>query len=162
MTKKIVLDSLLVALLLAGKEIMAFLPNIEIVTLFLIIFSISMDLKDALLIAICFATIENLLYGFGLYSISYYFVWLFIVFISYLLKNYLDDEYKAAFLALAFGLLFDLPFSIPFFTLGFNTGIAYLMNGLLFSLVHAVGNFIICLLLFKPLLKAFKRLLKTI
>lgn len=158
--RALVLDALLVALLIVCKEALAFIANVEIVTLLLIIFAIHLSLRDLGLIAVVFATVENLMYGFNIYSISYYMVWLIIVFVTYSIKNNLSNEYRVAFLALLFGLFFDFPFSIPYFLLDINSGIAYLMAGLVFSLVHGIANFIIALLLFNPLDKAFFKLCK--
>ena len=154
--KSIVIDALLIAILIVLKEALSFIPNIEVVTLLLIIFSMTMKLEDLSIIVFSFATIQNLLYGFNIYSVSYYFAWFIIVFVTYYLKNILTDEYRVAFISLIFGLLFDIPFSIPYFLSGFSAGIAYLLSGLVFSLVHGIGNFIIALILYRPLYKSFK------
>ncbi len=160
MLKNFVLDALLTAILLVGKEILAFLPNFEIVTLVLMVITLSLNLKDSLLIGFSFATVENLLYGIGLYTFSYYLVWFLIIIITYGLKDFLKNEYRAAFLSLLFGLLFDLPFSLPYFLMGMEVGTAYLLNGLFFSIVHAICNFLLALFLFMPLRKLFWRLAK--
>ena len=160
MLKNFVLDALLTAILLVGKEILAFLPNFEIVTLVLMVITLSLNLKDSLLIGFSFATVENLLYGIGLYTFSYYLAWFLIIIITYGLKDFLKNEYRAAFLSLLFGLLFDLPFSLPYFLMGMEVGTAYLLNGLFFSIVHAIGNFLLALFLFMPLRKLFWRLAK--
>ena len=160
MLKNFVLDALLTAILLVGKEILAFLPNFEIVTLVLMVITLSLNLKDSLLIGFSFATVENLLYGIGLYTFSYYLAWFLIIIITYGLKDFLKNEYRAAFLSLLFGLLFDLSFSLPYFLMGMEVGTAYLLNGLFFSIVHAIGNFLLALFLFMPLRKLFWRLAK--
>ena len=93
MLKNLVLDALLAAILLVGKEILAFLPNFEIVTLVLMVITLSLNLKDSLLIGFGFATVENLLYGIGLYTFSYYLAWFLIIIITYGLKDFLKNEY---------------------------------------------------------------------
>lgn len=159
-TRQLVLDALLIAITIAFKEVLSFLPNIEVVTLFLMIFTLNLSLKDSILIALGYSLVESLLYGINIYIISYFMVWLIIVFVTYLLRNKLNSYFKVAILSFLYGLLFDIPFSLPFFMASFKAGISYLLQGVIFSIVHALGNFIVAVILFDQLNHIFKTLLK--
>lgn len=156
--RRLVYDSILVSILVVIKEALSFIPNVELVTLLFMVYALNMRIFDLLLISFVFSLIENILYGFNIYSLCYFVVWGIIVCVSYLFRYKLTDEYKVATLSLTFGLLFDIPFSIPYFLLGINVGISYLLSGLLFTLVHGISNFIVALLLFKPINSSFKKL----
>ena len=151
--RNLVIDALLAATIIVLKEALTFLPNIEVVTLLIMIITMTFNLSDALLITLVYVITETILYGFGIH-----FVWFLIVFITYVLRKSINNYIKASILSFMFGLLFDLPFSIPFFILSVNTGISYLLNGAVFSVVHALGNFILMVLLYDVLIKKFKEL----
>lgn len=54
----------------------------------------------------------------------------------------------------AFGLLFGMLCAIPYLIMGGPVmAIAYWVSGIPFDLVHSAGNFILCLMLWKPLTK---------
>lgn len=156
--KNLVADALLAAVIIVLKEALAFLPNIEVVTLLLMIIAMTFDISDGLLIAVVYVIAETIIYGFGIHTVPYILIWLLIVWITWKLRKKINSYLKAAFLSMIFGLLFDLPFSIPFFMLGINAGVAYLLNGVVFSLVHALGNFILMVLLYDALICRFKGL----
>ena len=156
--RNLVIDALLAATIIVLKEALTFLPNIEVVTLLIMIITMTFNLSDALLITLVYVITETILYGFGIHTIPYIFVWFLIVFITYVLRKSINNYIKASILSFMFGLLFDLPFSIPFFILSVNTGISYLLNGAVCSVVHALGNFILMVLLYDVLIKKFKEL----
>ena len=157
--KLLVLDALLVGLLVIVKEALAFLPNIEVVMLILMILALLLPLRDSLLIAFGYATLENLLYGINIFALSYYLVFILIVLITHFLirrPSYL----KVAFLSFFFGLFFDVVFALPLLVNGLSVTIAYLLNGILFSLVHAVSNFILALFLYDGIYQIVAALLE--
>ena len=157
--KLLVLDAFLAASLVVLKEVLAFLPNVELVTLFLIIFALNLPLKDSLLIAFIYATLEGLLYGFNIFSLSYYLVFILIVFLTPLFIK--EASYlKIAVLSFFYGLFFDVIFALPLVVNGLRMVFAYLLNGLLFSLVHAVMNFILALFLYERIDQIFKTCLE--
>jgi len=152
--KDIVLIGILSASLTAGKLALSFIPNVEIVTLLFIVFTLSLGIRRGLFIAIVFATTEILIYGFSTWVLLYYFIWPLLVVITGLLGKLIKSEYGYAILAAIFGLCFGLFAAINesiFYGLAY--GLVYWTKGLVFDLVHGVSNFIIVLLLFKPLNK---------
>ncbi|NLC43312.1 MAG: hypothetical protein GX783_03410 [Clostridiales bacterium] len=150
--RDIVLIGLLSAATTAGKLALSFIPNVEIVTLFFILFAVVLGMKRSLFIAVVFVTTDILIYGFSTWVLGYYLVWPLLVFIASLLRKKANSEYIYATLGGLFGLFFGLFFAITeslFY--GPAYGLAYWVNGLTFDLVHGVSNFIIVLLMYKPL-----------
>ena len=150
--KDIVVIGLLSAATTAGKLALSFIPNVEIVSLFFILFAATLGLKRSLLIAAVFVTTEILLYGFSTWVLGYYVAWPLLVFITSMIRRRIQSEYGYAILGGLFGLSFGLLFAITeSFFYGPAYGVSYWINGLTFDLIHGVSNFIIVLLLFKPL-----------
>jgi energy-coupling factor transport system substrate-specific component len=150
--RDIVLVGLLSAATTAGKLALSFLPNVEIVTLFFIVFAVTLGLKRSLFIAVVFVTTDILIYGFSTWVIGYYLIWPLLVLIISALKKRVKSEYGYATVGALFGFLYGAFFAITeSFFYGPAYGFAYWINGLTFDLVHGASNFIIVLLLFKPL-----------
>ena len=103
--------SLLGAMTVAAKELMAALPNIEPVTLLLMCATLVYGLR-ALYPSCIFVLLEGLLYGFGLWFISYLYVWPLLVVLVYLARrnrSWLVWTAVAALCGLAFGPLTAIP-----------------------------------------------------
>ncbi|MDD2502529.1 MAG: hypothetical protein PHP79_03325 [Clostridia bacterium] len=150
--RDIVLVGLLSAVTTAGKLALSFIPNVEIVTLFFILFAVVLGMKHSLFIAVIFVTTDILIYGFSTWVLGYYLVWPLLVVITSLLSKKINSEYGYAIIGGLFGLFFGLFFAInESFFYGPAYGLAYWINGLTFDLIHGVSNFVIVLLLFKPL-----------
>ena len=155
--KEIVIFGLFAAMMIIGKEVLAFLPNIEIVTLLVIVLTISYGLR-ALIPVYIFVFAEGLLYGFGLWFWSYLYIWAILVFISFALRKF-DSLILWTALSGIFGLLFGILSSPPhFFISGIGGGISYIIAGLSFDITHCIGNIVITLALFVPLKKLLFKL----
>lgn len=160
--KDIVLIGMLSALLTAAKFSLSFLPNIELVTLFIIIYTLIMHRKALYIIGV-FVITEGFLYGFGLWFYNYLYIW----YILYILVRIFRKNQSSLFWAIlsgGFGLSFGGLCAITSFFLGFSKGgfhnglqtaLAFWIAGIPFDIVHGIANFIITLVLFKPLLKVF-------
>ncbi|HHU48646.1 MAG: hypothetical protein ACOYEH_05970 [Caldicoprobacterales bacterium] len=152
--REIVLVGLLSAATTAGKLVLSFIPNVEIVTLFFIIFATTLGLKRSLLITVVFVTTEILIYGFSTWVIGYYLVWPLLVLIVCALSKNISSEYGYAVIGSLFGFFYGMFFAVTeSFFYGLAYGFAYWINGLTFDLVHGASNFVIVLLLYKPLKK---------
>lgn len=147
--KKIVLIAFCCALLVVSKEVLAFLPNIELVTFLLILYSLNFELSISLFISIGFCFIQMILYGIGPWTPMYFIVWSFLVILTVILKKWLKDEHRCAVFSGIFGLFFGFLFSIPYFLMDWNLGVAYFLKGIPFDLIHCVGNYLLMLLLYE-------------
>lgn len=74
------------ATLSAGKFALSFLPNIEIVTLLMILYTIYFG-KKAILSAFVFTALECMLWGFGLWVIMYMYIWPLLVWIALIFRE---------------------------------------------------------------------------
>ena len=154
----IVLVGILSATLTAGKMALAFVPNVEIVTLLFILYTVTLGLKKALLTAIIFSTIEIFIYGFSTWILGYYFVWPALILITWVLRKTVNSEYGYAIIGGLFGLCFGMFFAVfESIFYGWAYGFSYWVRGIPMDILHGVSNFIIILLLYKPLSKILKK-----
>lgn len=155
--KDLVLMAFLTSLLFVGQVGMSFLPNIEVVS-FLVILYTRFYKKKVFFIIYAFALLEGLTYGFGVWWFGYLYVWSILASLALLLKNQ-DSLGLWCALSGGFGLMYGFLFAIPYFIVGgFAAGFSYWIAGISFDLLHAGGNVIVMLLLYKPMTALFQRL----
>ena len=85
-TKETVLFGLLAGLLIAGKEMLSLIPNVEIVTVLLIVYAMTFGLK-ALYPTYVFVLAEIFMYGIGMWAVGYLYAWGLLVLVVCLLKK---------------------------------------------------------------------------
>lgn len=154
-----ILLTLFGGLMYVSQVIMASLPNIEIVSILIIVIARKFSYRVIFSIYI-FVLCEIFTYGLSMWVINYLYVWLILAVIICLVRK-IDSAIIYAFISAVFGLVFGTLCSIPYFiTMGMGGGIAYIVNGLWFDILHCGGNFIIAIVLYKPLTKALEKALK--
>ena len=154
--RELVLLSLLAALLLVAQVALAFLPNIEVVSILIILYTLFFK-KKTLYVIYLFALLEGLIYGFGTWWIMYLYVWTILWGIAMFLQKERSPiiwAFISGFFGLAYGTLCSVPY---FFIGGVKTGLAWIAGGLMFDVTHGIGNFIVALVLFKPLYAMFQK-----
>ena len=145
------------ALTFAAKVAMAALPNIEPVTLFVMVFTVVFGWK-ALYPVYTYVVMELLFYGIHLWSVNYLYVWAILMLATYLLRI-MQHPLAWAMLGGSFGLLFGLLCApVYIFSGGIGFAVSWWASGVPFDIAHCVGNFVIVLLLFVPLRKLVSRL----
>ena len=159
-TVKLVFISSLSAILLTLQVAISFLPNIELVSLLLIVYSFKLGKKDMLLTILLFSLLEGIVWGFGDWVIGYMWIWPVLYILTIIFKPILKSNSSYwAILSAIWGFLFGILFAIQHAIMyGINMGYAYWLNGLLFDVIHAVGNYIVTILLFEPLTTSFEKL----
>ena len=159
--RDIVLISILSASLTAGKLALSFIPNVEIVSLLFIVYTIVFGTKKSLFISLVFSSTEILMYGFSTWLIGYYIIWPLLILLVSLIKKSFQSEYAYAFLGALFGYSFGFFFAMfESIFYGLAYGWAYWLRGIPFDLIHGTSNFIIVLILFKPMVRLLERLKK--
>ncbi len=152
--RELVLLGLFSAALTAGKLALSLIPNVEIVTLLFILFTVTLGVKKTLLISFVFVTTEILIYGFSTWVLIYYLVWPLLIFLTAGPGRLVKSEYGYAIIAGLFGLSFGLFFALgESLFYGVAYGFTYWLRGLPLDLLHGVSNFILTLVLWKPLKK---------
>ncbi len=151
--------ALMGALMVASQLALAALPNIHIVALLIIITTLCFSWQALFSVAV-FVMLEGLFFGFGIWWISYIYVWPVLVPLVMLLRNN-TSALVWAILAGLHGLLFGAMTAIPYlFIGGWAAAVSYWIAGLGFDFVHCAGNFALTLVLVNPLSSLCKRLLE--
>ena len=147
-----VLFAVLGAMTFAAKYVMSFLPNIEPVSLMVMLFAVVFGWKWVYPVYL-YVMLEILFYGISLWNINYLYIWAVLALAAYFLRN-MHSPLGWALLSGTFGLLFGaLCGIVDVFIGGFGYAVAKWVSGIPFDLMHGGGNFVIALLLFRPLRK---------
>lgn len=152
-----VLFGILGGMTFLAKMVMAGLPNIEPVSLMVMLFAVTFGRK-ALYPIYVYVLLEFVLYGVNLWSVNYLYIWLIPAAAAWLLRG-MTHPLGWALLAGAFGLLFGLLCTpVYVFTGGWAFGVSWWISGIPYDLAHCAGNFVLALALFVPLRKLLNRL----
>ena len=155
--KDIALIGMMVALIEVCKVALMGIPNVELTTFLIIMFSIYFGKKIFLVIPV-FNLIEGTMFGFGIWWVMYLYMWPSLVIIAMKFKN-MDSVFGWSILSGIYGLLFGFFCAIPYVVTGtFDGGIinglyagfTFWIAGIPWDLVHGIANFIIMLVLYKP------------
>ncbi|MBO5340442.1 MAG: hypothetical protein J6A62_05545 [Oscillospiraceae bacterium] len=153
------LFGILGGLTFAAKMVMASLPNIEPVSLMVMLFAVTLG-KKALFPIYIYVLLELALNGFGLWTAAYLYIWLVLAGAAWLLRD-MQSPLGWAVLSGTFGLLFGaLCAPLCLFTGGPAFALSWWLSGVPFDLLHCGGNFLIALFLFCPLRALMQRLLQ--
>ncbi len=148
--RQIALFGILGAMTFGAKVAMAMLPNIEPVSLLVMIYGAVFGRKSLYPIFV-YVAMEILLYGLGTWNIMYLYIWPGLSLIAWLLRKQ-RHPLVWALISGCFGLLFGaLCAPVDVFIGGFSYAAAKWVSGIPFDLTHCIGNFVIALLLFYPL-----------
>ena len=103
---RLVLSGLMGALLVVSKQAMSGLPNIEPVTLLVILFALELPRETGGPGAVTvFILLQGVLYGFGLWWAMYLYVWYLLALLAWLLRR-MDNALGWAVFSGIYGLCF--------------------------------------------------------
>lgn len=160
---EICLYGILGALTFVLKLIMAPLPNIEPVSLLLIIYAIVFNWK-ALYPLCVYVILELTIYGVGIWSVGYLYVWLVLIVATIYIYRMTNSTNVLLWSCVsgAYGFITGLLY-VPLYivTGGITTALSWWIGGVPYDITHCIANFVLCVVLFKPLLTIFLKL-KTI
>ena len=143
----------------AAKYVMSGLPNIEPVSLMVMLFAVIFG-KKCLYPIYLYVMMEFLFYGLNLWSINYLYIWAVLAVAAYLLRK-MESPLGWAILSGTFGLLFGaLCGIVDVFIGGFGYAAAKWVSGIPFDIAHCAGNFVIALVLFRPMRQLMEKLYK--
>ena len=136
---------------------MSFLPNIEPVSLLVMLYAVVFGRKGLYPIYL-YVVMEILFYGIQLWNINYLYIWAVLFLGTRMLQNS-ENPLAWALLAGVFGLFFGaLCAPVYLFSGGLSFAVSWWVSGIPFDAIHCVGNFVMALVLFLPL----KKLLTTL
>ena len=148
--RDITIMALMVAIIEVSKVALAQVPNVELTSFWIIMFTLYFGPRIFYVIPV-FILIEGLMYGFGLWWIMYLYAWPMLAIVVLLLRK-MNTAWDWSFVSGLFGLLFGFLCAIPYiFTSGFAGAVAWWIAGIPWDLVHGIANFIIMLVLYKPM-----------
>lgn len=101
---RLVLSGLMGALLVVSKQAMSGLPNIEPVTLLVILFALELPRETPGAVTV-FILLQGVLYGFGLWWAMYLYVWYLLALLAWLLRR-MDNALGWAVFSGIYGLCF--------------------------------------------------------
>ncbi len=138
------------SLTFAMKLVMAGLPNIEPVSLAILVYGVVFGWK-ALFPTYVYVALEILYFGLGIWNLNYLYVWAVLAVAAILLRN-MQSPFGWALLSGVFGLFFGaLCGIVDIFIGGFAYAGAKWVSGIPFDIAHCLGNFTLALILFRPL-----------
>ena len=162
--REMAIFSMLAALMFCSKVIMDALPNIHLLGMFIMVYTIVFRAK-ALIPIYLFIFMTGLYGGFGLWWIPYLYIWAILWGAAMLLPRRMPKGVAAivypavcALHGFAYGTLYA-PAQALIFGLDFEGMIAWIIAGLPFDLLHGLGNLVAGLLIL-PLSEILMRLKK--
>ncbi len=155
---RIIILAFSAGIIYVGKIMFQGIPNFEFVTFFLMIFTLTYTLKEALWISTVYTIVEILLWGWT----EQFYIWTIIVLITFLLKNIFKENFilwslLSAFFGISFGFLSSIPILI---LTNLQTATSYWIAGIYFDIGHMICNYFIMLLLGQVIYKKLQILIK--
>ncbi len=139
------------AILLIGQVGMSYLPNIEIVSLLIYIYT-QVYRKKVFFIIYVFVFLEGCIYGFGLWWFGYLYIWSVLALIVLWSGRQQTSVIMTAVILGAYGLSFGMLYALPYFIAGgWAAGFSYWVSGIPFDLLHCAGNVAVSLICYRPL-----------
>lgn len=155
--KDIALVGMMVAIIEVCKVALAWAPNIELTSFWIIMFTLFFG-KRILYVIPVFILIEGTIYGIHLWWIMYLYAWPILAFVTWLLRKK-DSIFTYSMLSGIFGLFFGFLCALPYVVIGaadggimngLYAGFTWWVAGIPWDIVHCVGNFVIMLVLYTP------------
>lgn len=155
--KDIALIGMMVAIIEVCKVALAWAPNIELTSFWIIMFTLFFG-KRILYVIPVFILIEGTMYGIHLWWIMYLYAWPLLAFATWILRKK-DSIFTYSMLSGIFGLFFGFLCALPYVFIGaadggivngLYAGFTWWVAGIPWDMVHCVGNFVIMLVLYNP------------
>lgn len=161
--REIAFVGMMVAVIEVCKVVLMGIPNVELTTFWIIMFSLYFGNRIFYAVPV-FILIEGTLFGFGMWWVMYLYAWPLLAIISRAFHK-MDSAVGWAILSGIFGLSFGFFCSIPYFVIGavdggfvagVQAGFAWFVSGIPFDIVHGIGNFLIMVILYRPVRSIMK------
>lgn len=159
--KEMALFAMLGVVMYVSKIFMEFLPNVHLLGVFTISFTV-LYRKKALYPIYVYVMLNGLLSGFGTWWIPYLYIWTILWAVTMLLPKKMSKKKQTiiymvvnAMHGFLFGTLYA-PAQAILFGLSFDGMIAWIIAGLPWDLVHGVSNFF-CGILIVPIITVLKK-----
>ena len=159
--RELVFLALCTAAMFVSQVALSFLPNIELVSLLVIVYTHAFRRK-VLYILYVFALLEGLLYGFTTWWLTYLYVWTIQAGLAWAFRR-MESPLGWAVLSGAFGLAFGALCELVYLPIiGPRAALGAWVSGIPFDLAHCFGNFVAALALYRPLSRLMQRLTRSL
>ena len=157
--REIVLFALLGALMFVAKLALAAFPNVEPVSLLVMLYAVTLGRKGLYPVYI-YILLEYAFWGIHLWCINYLYIWLILFVVARMLRE-MQSAIGWAVVSGVFGLFFGMLCApVYLFSGGWQFMVSWWLSGIPMDVVHCVGNFVIALLLFKPMRALLEQLMR--
>ena len=165
--KEVSIAGIIVALMIAAKIALSSLPNIELVSFLIIIFTKKFG-KKMLFVIPLYIVLEIIIFGFDvMWATASVYIW-FILYITVRIFGKSESAVLLAVLSGMYGLVFGFLCSFPYIfvitgtnpSAGFSSAFAYWIYGIPYDIIHGVSNFIVMIVLYKPVSTLLNRINK--
>lgn len=159
------LTGVMTAVIVVCKEILSALPNIELVSFWIILFTLFFKWRILFVVPV-FVLIEGLLYGMGPWWVMYLYAWPLLALLTYLNRRQ-ESVWFWSILSAFFGLFFGMLCAIPYVVIGtvdngiragLYAGFTWWVAGIRYDVLHCIGNFALMLALYRPIRSAMRRI----
>lgn len=157
LVRRVALSGMLGGLLFAAKLAMAPLPNIEPVSLLVMLYAVCLGWPGLCAVYV-YVLLEYAVWGLQLWSVCYLYVWLLLFCLARLLRQ-MDSPLGWAALSGFFGLGFGALCALVCWAAGgWGAALSWWLAGIPWDVLHGAGNFVLALALFRPLRGLLDRL----
>ena len=160
--REICIFGLLGGVMYASKAIMAMIPNVHLVGVFIIAIT-AVYRRKALYPLYVFVLLSGLFDGFGVWWLSYLYIWLPLWGATMVLPEKMNPKILAilymcvcALHGFLYGVLYA-PFQAMIFGLNLEGLISWMIAGIPFDIIHGTSNFF-CGLMIMPIIHILKRI----
>ena len=144
------LFAVLGAMTFAAKYVMSGLPNIEPVSLMVMLFGAIFGRRALWPIGV-YVAMEVLFYGLGIWNVMYLYIWPCLGILTCGLRE-MKSPLGWAVLSGAFGLMFGaMCMPVDMVIGGPGYALSKWISGIPFDIAHCIGNFVMALILFSPM-----------
>lgn len=165
--KDICMTGIMVAVIEVCKIALSFLPNTELTTFWLIMFTLFFGRRSAFAVPV-FILLEGCVYGFGIWWVMYLYIWPLLVLFTWIFRRQ-ESIWFWSTLSAVFGLLFGLFCAVPYIVTGcvgadikagLYTAFTWWVAGIPWDIMHGISNFILMLILYHPVRAVMQRIKK--
>ncbi len=151
--------ALMAALIFGTKVALAGIPNVNLNSVLIILTVVFFGWK-ALYAVYVYVLLEGLVFGFSIWWFGYLYVWDVLVIAAMLLRKN-DSALIWAVTAGVFGLIFGPLMYLEYFAIngGWEMFFAMWVAGIPYDLTHCISNFVLTLVLFRPLYRVIDAIL---
>lgn len=168
--RKIAYTALMTATLEAGIWALKIIPNFEIITTLLFVYTFVFGFPYAFIAANAFTLIEGMVWGFNpTWWIGFAIQWNAVVFVAWLAcKFFRNNELAIALLAVAVTIFYGIQsslFQLIFISdwsvsnqISFAGYMTIYIAGIVFYIIQIVGNFVLILFVHRPVVNALQKI----